>query len=229
MAASTDEARPVLTGVLVQVQGGSLTLAATDGHRLAVRKLAAAAPSDLEAGLIVPARALAELSRVLKGEPGKVEVIISKARNQVFFRAGSSELTSRLIDGKYPNYAQVIPSKSSTVVRVPTSEFTQTVRAVSLFARDSANVIRVKAQSGALTLSAMTNEVGDSKADINANVDGSDIQIAFNARYVLDALGVIGEDEVELLFDGPLSPGLMRPPGKDHYLYVIMPVRVAMS
>src|SRR6266566_4117715 len=202
MAASTDEARPVLTGVLVQVQGGNLTLAATDGHRLAVRKLAAAGSSDLDASLIVPARALAELSRVLKGEPGKVEVIISKARNQVFFRAGSSELTSRLIDGKYPNYAQVIPNKSSTTVRVSTSE---------------------------LILSATTNEVGDSKAEMSADVDGSDIQIAFNARYVLDALGVIGEDEVELLFDGPLSPGLMRPPGKEHYLYVIMPVRVAMS
>src|SRR5258706_4763723 len=127
MAASTDEARPVLTGVLVQVQGGSLTLAATDGHRLAVRKLAAAGASDLEASLIVPARALAELSRVLKGEPGKVEVIISKARNQVFFRAGTSELASRLIYGKYPNYAQVIPNKSSTKVRVSTSDLTQTV------------------------------------------------------------------------------------------------------
>jgi DNA polymerase III subunit beta len=229
MAASTDEARPVLTGVLVLVQGGNLTLAATDGHRLAERKLTAVAPADLDASLIVPARALAELSRVLKGEPGKVEIIISKARNQVFFRAGTSELTSRLIDGKYPNYAQVIPSKSSTKVRVSTSELTQTVRAVSLFARDSANVIRIKAQPDALVLSATTNEVGDSKAEMTANVEGSDIQIAFNARYVLDALGVMGEDEVELMFDGPLSPGLLRPPGKEHYLYVIMPVRVAMT
>jgi len=229
MAASTDEARPVLTGVLVQVQAGNLTLAATDGHRLAARKLPAQGAGDLEASLIVPARALAELARVLKGEPGRVELIISKARNQIFFKAGNSELTSRLIDGKYPNYAQVIPSKSSTKVKVPTAELTQTVRAVSLFARDSANVIRVKATPGAVTLSATTNEVGDSKAEMSAEVEGSEIQIAFNARYVLDALGVIGEDEVELLFDGPLSPGLLRPPGKEHYLYVIMPVRVAMS
>ena len=229
MAASTDEARPVLTGVLVQVQGGNLTLAATDGHRLAVRKLPAHGAGDLEASLIVPARALAELARVLKGEPGRVELTISKARNQIFFKAGNSELTSRLIDGKYPNYAQVIPSKSSTKVKVPTAELTQTVRAVSLFARDSANVIRVKAQAGAVVLSATTNEVGDSRAEMPADVEGSEIQIAFNARYVLDALAVIGEDEVELLFDGPLSPGLLRPPGKEHYLYVIMPVRVAMS
>ncbi len=229
MAASTDEARPVLTGVLVQLQQGNLTLAATDGHRLAVRKLPASGSSDLEASLIVPARALAELSRVFKGEPSQVEIIISKARNQIFFKAGNSELTSRLIDGKYPNYSQVIPSKSSTKVRLATSELTQTVRAVSLFARDSANVIRVKAQSGAVVLSATTNEVGDSKAEMPAEVEGSEIQIAFNARYVLDALAVIGEDQVELLFDGPLSPGLIRPPGKEHYLYVIMPVRVAMS
>src|SRR5437764_3120081 len=228
MAASTDEARPVLTGVLVQVQGGSLTLAATDGHRLAVRKLAAAGSTDLEASLIVPARALAELSRVLKGEPGRVEVIISKARNQVFFRAGTSEVTSRLIDGTYPNYSQVIPSKSSTRIRVPTAELTQTVRAVSLFARDSANVIRLRAQGSTLLLSATTNEVGDSKAEVSAKVDGSEIQIAFNARYILDALSVLGSDEVELQFDGPLSPGLIRTPESDDYLYVIMPIRVAM-
>ena len=228
MAASTDEARPVLTGVEMRIEGGMLTLAATDGHRLAVRKLEVKGAADLEAGLIIPARALAELSRALKGEPGNVEVTISKARNQIFFKAGTSELTSRLIDGKYPNYSQVIPSKSSTKVKVSTAELTQTVRAVSLFARDSANVIRVKAQSGALVLSATTNEVGDSKAEMAAHVDGSEIQIAFNARYILDALAVIGEDQVELLFDGPLSPGLLRLPGKEHYLYVIMPVRVAM-
>ncbi len=229
MAASTDEARPVLTGVLVRVEGGNVTFAATDGHRLAVRTLAASGAGDLEASLIVPARALAELSRVLKGETDKIEIIVSKARNQIFFRAGTSELTSRLIDGKYPNYSQVIPSKSSTKVRVSTSELMQTVRAVSLFARDSANVIRMKVQPGALVLSATTNEVGDSRAEMAAHVEGSEIQIAFNARYVLDALAVIGEVEVELLFDGPLSPGLLRPPGKEHYLYVIMPVRVAMS
>ncbi|MEP7105355.1 MAG: DNA polymerase III subunit beta [Chloroflexota bacterium] len=228
MAASTDEARPVLTGVLLHIDAEGQTLAATDGHRLAVRKLRARGGSDLEARLIVPARALAELPRAFRGESGEVEVIVSKARNQIFFRAGTSEVTSRLIDGTYPNYTQVIPTKSSTTVRVSTAELNQTVRAVSLFARDSANVIRLKTETGGLVLSATTNEVGDSRAELNAEVDGSDIQIAFNARYILDALAVAAEDQVELLFDGPLSPGLIRPPGSDQYLYVIMPVRVAM-
>ncbi|OLD47785.1 MAG: DNA polymerase III subunit beta, partial [Armatimonadetes bacterium 13_1_40CM_3_65_7] len=176
----------------------------------------------------VPARALGELPRAFRGETSEVEVIVSKARNQVFFRAGTSEVTSRLIDGTYPNYAQVIPTKSSTTVRVPNADLTQTVRAVSLFARDSANVIRLRAQSGSLVLSAMTNEVGDSTAELPADVDGAEIQIAFNARYVLDALAVIPGDRVEFRFDGPLSPGLITSPGSDEYLYVIMPVRVAM-
>ena len=142
--------------------------------------------------------------------------------------AGTSEVTSRLIDGTYPNYSQVIPSKSSTRIRVPTAELTQTVRAVSLFARDSANVIRFRAGSSGLNLSATTNEVGDSQAEIDASVEGGEIQIAFNARYVLDALAVVGEDKVELQFNGPLSPGLIKMPGKDDYVYVIMPIRVAM-
>jgi DNA polymerase-3 subunit beta len=246
MAASTDEARPVLTGVLLHVgpeggggepqesggagaaHTGGQTLAATDGHRLAVRRLTATGANGFEARLIVPARALGELSRAFRGESGKVELIVSKARNQVFFRAGSSEVTSRLIDGTYPNYSQVIPSKSSTSIRVPTAELTQTVRAVSLFARDSANVIRLRTQGSGLVLSATTNEVGDSKAEVNARVEGSEIQIAFNARYILDALAVVGSDEVELQFDGPLSPGLIRSPANEDYLYVIMPIRVAM-
>jgi DNA polymerase-3 subunit beta len=190
--------------------------------------LTASGANGFEARLIVPARALGELSRAFRGESSKVELIVSKARNQVFFKAGSSEVTSRLIDGTYPNYAQVIPSKSSTTIRVPTAELTQTVRAVSLFARDSANVIRLRTQGSGLVLSATTNEVGDSKAEVNAKVDGSEIQIAFNARYILDALAVVGSDEVELQFDGPLSPGLIRTPGSEDYMYVIMPIRVAM-
>jgi DNA polymerase III subunit beta len=228
MAASTDEARPVLTGELLHIQGSSLLLVATDGHRLAERRLSASAADDLDARLIVPARALVELPRAFRGGSGQVEVLVSSARNQVFFRAGPSEVNSRLIDGTYPNYSQVIPSKSSTVVKVSTAALTQTVRAVSLFARDSANVIRLRAQSGSLLLSATTNEVGDSRAELDAAVEGPEVQIAFNARYVLDALSVIDCDQVELRFDGPLSPGLISQPSSEDYLYVIMPVRVAM-
>jgi DNA polymerase-3 subunit beta len=228
MAASTDEARPVLTGELLEIKGSRVTIVATDGHRLAERRLASTGEGSLEARLIVPTRALGELGRAMRGEPDPVEVVVSGARNQIFFRAGGAEVNSRLIDGGFPNYQQVIPSKSSTRVRVPTSEMTQTVRAVSLFARDSANVVRLRVAPQSLVLSATTNEVGDSRAELAADVEGEDVQIAFNARYVLDALAVLPTDEVEFRFDGPLSPGLITSPDSTDYLYVIMPVRVAM-
>ncbi|MFZ0215696.1 MAG: DNA polymerase III subunit beta [Candidatus Dormiibacterota bacterium] len=228
MAASTDEARPVLTGELLDINNAELTIVATDGHRLAERKLTSVSEGALEARLIVPARALGELTRAFRGEPDPVEVVVSGARNQIFFRAGGAEVNSRLIDGGFPNYQQVIPSKSSTRVRVPTAEIMQTVRAVSLFARDSANVIRLRVAAGTLVLSATTNEVGDSRAELAADVEGEDVQIAFNARYVLDALAVLPTAEAEFRFDGPLSPGLITSPDSTDYLYVIMPVRVAM-
>ena len=228
IAASTDEARPILTGILFKIEGPMQTLAATDGHRLAVKTLTASQAEGVEASLVVPARALAEFSRVFRGEGGDLEVTIAPARNQVFFRAGSSEVTSRLIDGAYPNYSQVIPKKSSTSIKVSTAELSQTLKAVSLFARDSANVVRLKAADGTVSLSATTNEVGDSRAEVPAEVEGDEIQIAFNARYLLDSLTALGGDRAELQLDGPLSPGVVKAPGSDEYVYVIMPVRVAM-
>jgi DNA polymerase III subunit beta len=229
MAASTDEGRPILTGELFQVKGSEASLVATDGYRLAERRLTlSAGPDEFDDRLIIPARALAELPRVFRGEQEGVEVVLSAGRNQIFFRAGASEVTSRLIDGEYPNYSQVIPNKSSTVAQLPTAELAQTVRAVGLFARDLANVIRLRVTPESLVLSAMTNEVGDSRAELSATVEGPEIQIAYNARYLLDALTVLDNELVELRFDGQLSPGVVRAPGSDSYQYIIMPVRVTM-
>ncbi|HEX4212039.1 MAG TPA: DNA polymerase III subunit beta [Candidatus Dormibacteraeota bacterium] len=227
IAASTDEARPILTGELLQVEGSTVTLVATDGHRLAERKLAGGT-EGLDLRLIVPVKALSELPRAFRNDGGDVEITVSAARNQIFFRSGTSEINSRLIDGNYPNYPQVIPKKSSTVIRLPTADLTQTVRSVALFAKDAANVIRFRVGSDTLVLSATTNEVGDSKAELPAEVEGSEVQIAFNARYVLDALSTLGGETVEIHFDGPLSPGVFRWPGVDGYLSLVMPVRVAM-
>src|SRR5262249_45259479 len=183
MAASPDAARPGLPGELLHIQGSRLLLVATDGHRLAERRLTTSAADDLDARLIVPARALVAVPRAFRGGSGEGEVPVSGARDQVFFRAGASGVDFPLIYGAYPNYLQVIPNKTSTCGTVPTAALTQRGRAVSLFARDSANVIRVRAQAGSLVLSATTNEVGDSRAELDANVEGPEIQIAFNARY----------------------------------------------
>ena len=237
VAASSDEGRPVLTGVYTQLGPETLTLAATDGHRLAVKTLSAAsaqgsiAPeggTDGADSVIIPARALQELARVLKGD-GSVEMAMGRSRNHVFFRAAGVEVMSRLIEGTYPNYSQVIPPEpANTRITLATRELHERARAVAIFARDSANVVRIKTEAGEISISATTSEVGSSEASVEAEIEGADIQIAFNSRYLLDVLSLLGSDRAVLNFNGPLSPGVVRPAGKDDYTYVIMPVRVAM-
>jgi DNA polymerase-3 subunit beta len=170
---------------------------------------------------------LGELSRILKGE-GSVEMSMGRSRNHVFFNLPRVELMSRLIEGTYPNYSQVIPEQSNTTITVPTKELLERTRGVAIFARDSANVVRIKTEAGEISISANTSEVGSSEASVSAEIEGADIQIAFNSRYLLDVLGLVNSDKVALSFNGPLSPGVVKPAGKDNYTYVIMPVRVAM-
>jgi DNA polymerase III subunit beta len=229
VAASSDEARPVLTGVLLQLEGDRVTLAATDGHRLAVRRLAHDGGAELSAGsVIVPARHLQEVARAITAARPTVEVTLSASRNHVFFSMRDVEVSSRLIEGAYPNYAQVIPASQSTTVTLPAATLLRETRTASILAKDAANVVRLAVGEGTLTLQAQTAEVGDDEAPLPAAVTGDGVQIAFNARYVLDALGVIDSEEVALGFNGPLQPGVIRPVGRDDYLYIVMPVRVPM-
>lgn len=229
VAASSDEARPVLTGVLLQLEGDRVTLAATDGHRLAVRRLAPEGDAELSAGsVIVPARHLGEVARAITAGRPTVDVTLSASRNHVFFSMRDVEVSSRLIEGAYPNYAQVIPASQSTTVTLPAATLLRETRTASILAKDAANVVRLAVGEGTLTLQAQTAEVGDDEAPLAATVTGDGVQIAFNARYVLDALGVIDSEEVALGFNGPLQPGVIRPVGRDDYLYIVMPVRVPM-
>lgn len=230
MAASSDEASPVLTGVLLQLDGSRLTLAATDRHRLAVKSLDADVHGDafIGASVIVPARHLLEVARAVNASRPTVGIALSQARNQVFFTVGDVEISSRLIEGNYPNYNQVIPADSSTTVSLATAALLREAKTASVLARDAANPVRLRIGDGQLTLVAQTAEVGDDEAPLAASVTGDDMQIAFNARYVLDALGVLDSEEVQLSFNGAHSPGVIRPVGRDDYLCIIMPVRVPM-
>ena len=228
IAASTDEGRPVLTGVYVQLNGGKATLAATDGHRLAVKTLAVEAEAGETDTIVVPARALTELGRILKTGEERIDVTVGAQKNQVLFKTGDVELMSRLIEGTYPNYQQVIPAQSTTTITTKTQDLLFTTKMVSLFSKDAANVIKFKTEGGKLTLTANTSEVGQNVAGVDAKIDGQDLQVAFNSKYLLDVLAILGTEEVQLGFTGPLNPGIIRPVGKDDYLYIIMPVRVAM-
>ncbi|HEY0492123.1 MAG TPA: DNA polymerase III subunit beta [Candidatus Dormibacteraeota bacterium] len=228
IAASSDEGRPVLTGVYVQLNGARATLAATDGHRLAVKTLNVSGDAGDVDTVVIPARALTELSRILRPGGEAIDVTVGPQKNQVYFKTGDVELMSRLIEGTYPNYQQVIPAQSTTTITAKTQDLLFTTKMVSLFSKDAANVIKFKTEGNRLTLTANTSEVGQNIADVEAKVDGQDLQVAFNSRYLLDVLAVLGTEEVQLGFTGPLNPGIIRPVGKDDYLYIIMPVRVAM-
>lgn len=228
IAASTEEARPVLTGVLLEIEGTTLSLVATDGHRLAEKRVTLdGGDTGIDgAKLIIPARALAELARVFRGESGNVDLLLAKARNQAFFRAGTSEVTSRLIDGQYPNYTQVIPSgTATTIVRASVAELRAAVKAVAPFARDAAHMIRLLVDHGRLAVTASA-EAGDGRGEMDVVTEGEPVEIAFNGAYVLDALASVTGDTVELHLFGPLSPTLMRAPGDRDWLHVLMPIRV---
>jgi DNA polymerase-3 subunit beta len=176
--------------------------------------------------VIVPARHLGELGRALNPSRPTVEVAVSEGRNQVFFTAGDVEMSSRLIEGRYPNYAGVIPADSSTTVRLSTAVLLRTARTAAVLARDIGNPLRLEIAEKSVVLHAQTAEVGEDEAPLSAVVEGEGMRIAINARYLLEVLGVIGTEQVELCLNGPLQPAVLRPVSGDDYLCIIMPVRV---
>jgi DNA polymerase-3 subunit beta len=225
-AAASDEARPILTGVLARFEGNQLTLAAADNYRIAVKTIAIldAVP---ETSVVIPARALNELARVLADVDDPVEIVLAGGRNQVLFHLDGIDLVSRLIDGQFPNYQQVVPKEHSTRAVLDREELLRAVRPAALIAHESANI--VKLQIGAdgeagITVSANA-EVGDHVGQVEAAVEGDGTTIAFNARYLADVLTNVDADQFALELNGPLSPGVFKPIGDDQYIHVVMPVR----
>ena len=225
-AAASDEARPILTGVLARFEGDQLTLAAADNYRIAVKTIPIldAVP---ETSVVIPARALNELARVLSDVDDPVDVILASARNQVLFHLDGVDLVSRLIDGQFPNYQQVVPTSHTTRAILDREELLRAVRPAALIAHESANIVKLQiggdGETG-ITVSANA-EVGDHVGQVEASVEGDGTTIAFNARYLADVLTNVDADQFALELNGPLSPGVFKPVGDDHYVHVVMPVR----
>lgn len=240
-AAAADDSRPVLAGVLVTLSGDRITLAAADGFRLAVRSAALARPVEADLSLLVPARTFQELARALPdGEEDLVEIAATPSRNQALFRCGRVEVVSRLIEGQFPDYKRIIPTSYSTRVVVNTADFLQAARAASVFAKDNSNIVRLaiapgheELVPGRMAVSGSSAEMGDNEGELDASVEGEEMQIAFNGRYLRDALEAVTTPQVGLEITGPASPGLIRPvgangsPNHDAYLQVIMPMHIA--
>ena len=224
-AAASDEARPILTGVLAKFEGSRLTLAAADNYRIAVRTIDILDPVE-SVSVVIPARALAELGRILSDTEDPVELVLAQARNQVLFHLEGIDLVSRLIDGQFPNYQQVLPAGHACRAEFDREELLRAVRPAALIASSSANIVKLQVggEGSGVTVTA-TAEVGDYTGEVEAAVEGDATTIAFNARYLADVLGNVGADRFALELNGHLAPGVFRPVGDDAYVHVVMPVR----
>ena len=236
---TTEDPRYSLNGALVLLEKGKLTLVATDGHRLAyVAQEFDVSPKE-KMRIIVPRKALLEVAKLTADAEG--DVIFGRSENQVFFIVGAHRLTANVLEGKFPSYSNVMPETCETVVAVPTEEFSQAVRRVSLLANDRfGRAVRLNLAGGKLDLSSKT-ELGEARETLNVGYDGGEVTIGFNARYLLDFLNVVGSDAVNLELNPARSgegdqqvsagdkPGQLRPasakPRMD-YRYVVMPMHL---
>jgi DNA polymerase-3 subunit beta len=232
-AASTDEARPVLMGVLLQVEKDKLTLAAADGFRLSVRKATLASPAPSPLSAIIPARSLTELARLAGDGSQPLQMVLPKLRGQVVFRLKDVELTSQLIDGAFPDYQQIIPRKYTTRTLVSTNSLLKACKQAEIFAREGSNVARlnIKSTSGELQpseleISAVSEETGKSETIVEATVDGGGVLIAFNVKFLREALEVVKTPNVALEMSAANAPCVLRPVGDDQFLHVIMPMHL---
>lgn len=231
-AAASDEARPILTGVLTKLDGSTMTLAAADNYRIAVRSLVLDRPVSPEMVIVVPGRSYAELMRILPDAEASIDITVTPNKSQVLFHIEGVDLVSRLIEGQFPNYEPVIPTSHSSRAVVDRETLLAGARRASIFARDSANIVKIElgadgGDGAGLSITAHAADVGDNADTIEAHIEGSPTTIAFNARYLIDVLGALGAEEAALELSGPLAPGVIRGIGKDDYVHVIMPVRTA--
>jgi DNA polymerase III subunit beta len=229
-AAASDESRPILTGVLTRLAGETMTLAAADNYRIAVRTLTLTKAVTPEMTIVVPARSYAELMRILPDAEEAIEITVTPNKSQVLFHVAGIDLVSRLIEGQFPNYEPVIPTAHTSRAVLDRESFLAGARRASIFARDSANIVKIELGGEAgdgVAITAHAADVGDAADALEATLEGQSTTIAFNARYLVDVLSNLGAEEAALELSGPLAPGVIRGIGKDDYVHVIMPVRTA--
>ncbi len=230
-AASNDDARPVLQGVLMTIAENQVTLAATDGFRISVRKALLANPVRQAVTVIIPGRALSELARIAADGDQTLTMNIPAGRGQVVFRLKDAELVSQLIDGNFPDYKAIIPrsSKTHTILSVP--GFLKACKQAEIIAREGNNVVRMNIlpqgdQPGVIEISAQSEETGTSDVKVDANIDGPALLIAFNVKYLREVLDVIKTPSVALETNQNNTPATLRPIGDDDFVHVIMPMHL---
>ena len=231
-AAATDDSRPVLTGVKVELSGDQFTLAAADGFRLAVESGKLGASVDDEVGVIIPAKTLAEVERLLGDGSSSVELSIDANGRSAKFRLDTSEVVTALVQGTFPDYEKLIPTSYGTKATVDLSGMVQATRAASIFARDGSGIIRVVVSpgesdgGGVVKIISRAEEVGSNENELDAAVEGEETKVAFNSKFLMDVLNVMNGDDVDLETTTPSSPGVFRSAKHEGYTHVVMPMFV---
>lgn len=226
-AAATDETRPVLTGLLLNICDNILKIAATDSYRLAQAIIKLEINSKQKKQIIIPTRTMAELNRIISiVDPVDVKIYLSE--NQISFVLGDTQIISRLIEGNYPDYEQIIPEKFTSKIIIPIKEFANAIKMASFFARESANNIKfIVGDDNAAKVSAISPQVGDSVSEvILEKKEGEKLEIAFNSKYVLDAINAITDKNLVLEASGSQKPAMLKSEKSKDYFYIIMPLRV---
>ena len=245
-AAATDESRPVFTGVLLQFNENNLTMVAADGFRLSVKAatlnqnvadtledVGLSGENGQAPRLIIPARALTELARVSADQEQPIDLIITPSRRQILFHLQDIELVSQLIEGEFPDYNRIIPQGHTTRSVLDTANFLKAAKVSHLFARDSANIVKLEItpsgdelMNGRITLMATSVELGDNVADVDASIEGESIEVAFNAKYLIDVLSIIDSPQFALETSTSSSPGVFWSIGDEEFIHVIMPMHI---
>jgi DNA polymerase-3 subunit beta len=231
-AASTDEARPILTGVLVTVQGNQISLEAADGFRLSVRKASLSDSASRPIKAVIPARALSELARIAGDGDQPLTMVVPPGRGQVIFRMKDVELASQLIEGTFPDLEQVIPRSYQTRTVLSTAQFLKACKQAEIFAREGSHIARIniapggELKPGAVEISGHSEETGSNQTIVDGSIEGPPILIAFNVRFLREVLDVIKTPNVALETTTETSPGVIHPVGEDTFLHVIMPMHL---
>jgi DNA polymerase-3 subunit beta len=231
-AASTDEARPILTGVLMKVDGNRISLAAADGFRLSVRDAELSSPVDQPFKAVIPARALSELSRISTDGKESVRMILPDRSGRVIFQTKEAELVSQLIEGTFPDYEQIIPQSYKTRTVLPTASFLKACKQAEIFAREGSLIARVNIipggdlKPGTVEISGQSEETGSNQTIMDASIEGPPLLIAFNVRFLREVLDIVKTPNVALETSVDTSPGVIRPVGDSKFLHVIMPMHL---
>ena len=225
-AAAVDEGRPTLTGILTQTTGDKLDFVATDGFRLAHRQVKME-DSKVKFKSIIPRRTFEEVLRILAEENSEeVKISISENQNQIIFDFGDYVVSSRLIEGSFPAWEKIIPTKIVARAIIDKEELLKDIKLASVFAKNEGNVIVMKITPGTLQLSSSAKEIGSQENELEGEIEGSELQIAFNAKFLQDAISASSATQLSIEFSGPLSPALIKPIGQEGLQYIVMPVKL---